>query len=299
MKKQLTKTAAAPMRLEHFLKSELGLTRRQVSQAKFRKDGICVNGCQRRVDTQLQAGDVVEVLLEEEETASGHLIPFAEELEILYEDEDLVAVNKPSGVVVHPSHGHYQDSLSNMLVYYFQQKNLPVKIRSIGRLDKDTSGIVVFAKNQAAAARLALQKEEGIFQKEYLALVEGVPKPMKGTVQVDLIRDTQSLMKMRTTQHGMRAVTHYQVLKTGPEADQSFSLVKLRLETGRTHQIRVHMASIGHSLLGDSLYGSDISRTFPIQRTALHAWRCTLRQPFTQELIGIEKGLPEDMEVLI
>ena len=132
--------------LYDFLSGNLGLTKREISQAKFRTDGVCVNGRRARVTAMLQAGDVVEVKLEEAETQSGHLVPYAGKPDILYEDEDILLVNKPAGVVVHPSHGHYSDSLANMLVQYFMEKGEQVKIRSVGRLDKETSGIVVLQK---------------------------------------------------------------------------------------------------------------------------------------------------------
>ena len=144
--------------------------------------GIRVNSNRARVTHELKAGDKVEVKLEEAHTGSSQLVPGKGIPDILYEDEDLLCVNKPAGLVVHPSHGHYADSLSNMLAFYFREKGVQARVRSVGRLDKDTSGIVVFALNQAAAGRLAKQKQQGAFEKEYLALVEGVPKMDEGII---------------------------------------------------------------------------------------------------------------------
>lgn len=275
--------------LSDFLHHDMGLTRRQVKQAKFRDGGICVNGVRVRITHRLEAGDMVEVILEEERTASAHLVPRKGKLDILYEDEDLLLVNKPAGLVVHPSHGHYADSLSNMLAFYFQEAGAHVKIRSVGRLDKDTSGIVVFAKNQAAAGRLAGQKQEGTFKKEYLALLEGVPKDDEGIITGKIGKMEGELMRMCVTPHGKTAYTRYQILETM----QDCVLVRLGLATGRTHQIRVHMAWMGHPLLGDSLYGG---RSEHIKRSALHASRVSLIQPFTGKEIQVRAELPDDMK---
>jgi 23S rRNA pseudouridine1911/1915/1917 synthase len=289
MEKRVQGIAKDSILLQQYLKSELGLTRRQISGAKFRAEGILVNGKQCRVSERIRPGDVVSVLLEDDSVCSEQLLPLKQELEVLYEDEDLLAVNKPAGMVVHPSHGHYQDTLSNAVSAYFAGKGEQVKIRSIGRLDKETSGIVLFAKNQAAAGRLALQKEQGSFRKRYLALTEGIPVPAQGTITTPITRDETTLMKMKTSDQGMRAVTHYQVLQSTAVA----SLISVTLETGRTHQIRVHMASIGHPLLGDNLYGHP---TAELTRAALHAESCRFLQPFTQQEITIRAPLPDDIK---
>ena len=287
MKKCVKAVCRAEQKLETFLKGELGLTKKQIRQAKFRPSGICVNGIQSRVTSLIKPGDCVSVLLEEEEKEYGQLVSGSIGLQILYEDEDLLAVNKPAGLVVHPSHGHYRDSLANAAACYFREQGMRVKIRPVGRLDKDTSGIVLFAKNQVAAARLAGQKASGEFYKEYLALVCGTPNLQKDTVCTDLEKDPESLMKMRVTEQGMHAVTHYEVLRIW----EDFSLVRVRPETGRTHQIRVHMASLGHPLLGDPLYVTDRR----MGRAALHAGYCRFLQPFTGEELCIRAELPEDM----
>ncbi|MGN0354182.1 MAG: RluA family pseudouridine synthase [Muricoprocola sp.] len=290
MKKQIESYVTEEMNLERFLCRELGMTKRQIRQAKYRESGICVNGVRSRVTTGLKPGDLVSVLLEENNQESSQLVSRDGRLRILYEDEDILAVDKPSGVVVHPSHGHYEDSLSNMVVGYFREKGISAVIRPVGRLDKDTSGIVLFAKNQVAASRLIQQKVSGDFSKEYLALVQGHPVPEKNTICTDLIKDPDSLMKMKVTEKGLQAVTHYEVL----EKFEGHSLVHVIIETGRTHQIRVHMASIGYPLLGDTLYGTDLS----MKRTALHAVACHFLQPFTKEKISLEAEIPEDMKNL-
>ena len=292
MQKQLQAKVKETCVLHNFLKTEWHLSKKQIRQAKFRSNGITVNGVQSRINTILQPEDVICITLEDTDCGSHHLLPYEYPLSILYEDEDLLAVNKPVGMVVHPSHGHYCDSLANAVTSYYHQKGVSVTVRSVGRLDKDTSGIVVFAKNQVAAARLATQRDNGQFQKEYLALVASVPVPTFSTIRANICKDDTSLSKMKTAEHGMQAVTHYQVI----QSFQEYSAVSLHLETGRTHQIRVHMSSIGHPLLGDSLYGG--SQKF-IQRTALHALRCRFDQPFSKKRIELEAPIPQDMETLM
>lgn len=295
---------ASGMTLEQYLKQNLHFTKAQIRSMKFRENGLQIDGERVRVNRVLQEGECLEIRLEAEETASNQLECASGDLEILYEDNDLIAVWKEAGLVLHPSHGHYQDTLSNRLHGYFQKKNESVMIRSIGRLDRDTAGIVVFAKNQVAAARLWQQKEEGVFVKEYLALCSGEfqdeasaerNQDMSSSVGAGL-NDRRwhtitshigpmpgELMKMCVTPEGKHAVTHYQVLKKQGE----HTLIRARIETGRTHQIRVHMASIGHPLVGDILYGStEDMEQGPMQLTA---WRTRLRQPFTNEWIELSK----------
>lgn len=293
MERILRKIADKEEKLEKFLRRTAGLTKREISRAKFRRDGIQVNGLSAKVNCCIMPGDVVEVKVENEEISSAHLIPSPGELEILYEDEDLLAVNKPAGMVVHPAHGHYEDSLANIVMYYFKKRGEQVRIRCIGRLDKDTSGIVLFAKNQTAAGRLGRQREQGDYVKEYLALTCGIPKEKEGRITVGIRKAQGKLNQMEPSGDGMCAVTNYQVIKEG----ENHALVRVTLETGRTHQIRVHMAWLGHPLLGDSVYGTGKYDTEKkLERAALHAWRITFSHPFTGVKICLEAPLPEDIQ---
>ena len=183
MKKYLTITVREQMQgmtVEKVLYDYLELTKKQVSRAKFRPDGICKNKVQCRVTEKVSMGDEICICLETDEIQSAQLVLAkiqGERLCILYEDEDILAVNKPAGVLTHPAGMHYSDSLANQVAAYFQERNLSVCIRPIGRLDKETSGIVLFAKNQVAAQRLQEQRETGVLEKQYLALVDGnLPK---------------------------------------------------------------------------------------------------------------------------
>lgn len=287
--------------VEHFLRTRSGLTRRQISRAKFTENGIQKNGRRCRVSESITPGDTLSVLLEEENESSSHLVsPPADmaPLDILYEDPALIAVNKPAGVPVHPSGGHYNDTLSNQIFAYCFAKGESICCRSVGRLDRETSGIVLFAKNRPAASILQRQRISGIFHKEYLAAVSGyLPADREGqihTISLPVGTDPDNPLKMRAadTPGHKSAVTHYCTLYSTPE----WSLVRLRLETGRTHQIRVHMTALGHPLLGDTLYGNNVSppESLSFTRTALHAWRTEFRHPFSGEVIKLEAPLPED-----
>lgn len=361
---------AAPAPVSHFLRTQAGLTKKQISQAKFRPSGVQKNGQQCRVTETAYPGDQITVCLETDDVDSLHLesssftissdshsFPLSTdsgsysdstasefagsdanshiyhspsttsqllpELEILYEDQDILAVNKPAGLVTHPSGSHYSDSLSNQVAAYFRSKDEPTKVRSIGRLDKETSGILLFARNQTAAARLQKQRENGISEKTYLAAVSGsMLEDTDGTfhaITTPLTPDPDNRLKMvispgSSLPGSKPAVTLYSVLKsTAPGSRISASLVMLRLKTGRTHQIRVHMASLGHPLLGDSMYHlSDTTNLF--SRAALHAWKLKFHPPFpagettsgilssipctenAKKEISLEAPLPEDFK---
>ena len=273
------------IRLELILKRRLGLSARQIRQLKFLSDGITVNGNRERIVYSVRSGDRIRVTFSEQNRNLQEL-PFLEKpLHILYEDEDLLVVDKKAGEVCHPAHGHYQDTLANQAAAYLAGHGAEkAPVRCIGRLDKDTSGTLLFAKNRLAAERLARQKEDGVFRKEYLALVNGLfsSSERSGEICLPIAPLPGSLMKMQVADNGKRALTRYEVLCS----DRHCSLVLCRIETGRTHQIRVHMAAIGHPLLGDPLYGNDtyVSST----RTALHAWRLYLKQPVTGEKLMME-----------
>ena len=212
-------------------------------------------------------------------------------------------------MVTHPSGGHYADSLSNQIAAYFRSKGEETRIRSIGRLDKETSGVLLFARNQVAAARLQKQREEGQLQKTYLAIARGNIDTGDNwyKISLPLAPDRENHLKMTVSPDGKlpgskTAVTYLKVLASCDE----YTVIKVRLETGRTHQIRVHMASIGHPLLGDSLYDMPIpeeaaeekeKKTKQFRRAALHAWKIRFIHPFTGEKMMFETPLPEDFAV--
>lgn len=280
----------AGMTVEQVLKRKLGMTKREISQIKFRPGGLRIAGRQVRVTHVLTEGEILEMLLEEAERGSRHLKASEGKLQILYEDEELVAVNKPAGLVVHPSHGHYEDSLANQLVGHYRRNGQEVTVRSIGRLDKDTSGVLLFGKYAQAAARLCRQREEHVYQRWYLALAAGRFRKNRGKLTGRIGPKTGDLMRMAVTAEGKPAVTHYQVLSQ----ESGYALLACRLETGRTHQIRVHMAYAGHPLLGDLLYGDGRGAS----KLMLHAWKVKCRQPLTGEELEICAPVPREMEDL-
>ena len=276
------------VRLRNFLKSGLGLSKNEIRRAKFRERGICVNGVRRKVDVILECGDFVEVLIETGEESSVGLCSSGEGVLVLYEDSDVIVVDKPSGLSVHPAGKGDGDTLANRLAAYLRGKGEDSVIRIVGRLDKDTSGVVLAAKNRGAAMRLGRQRQTGELQKRYLALVEGELEAEKGKVDLALGVDPGERTRMRVDPTGKDAVTHYEVL----EKRDGYALVGLWLETGRMHQIRVHMAALGCPLLGDVLYGR--GATAEMERAALHAWGLRFLGPFTGEEILVEAPVPED-----
>ncbi len=265
------------------LKSKIRVTGHEISSAKFTQDGITLDGKRVTIKDHGLPGQVLQVILEDE-GADQEKVPAAPgPLNIVYEDEDLIILDKPAGVCVHPSHGHWFDTLGNFLADYYEKQGLDVTCRVIGRLDKDTSGLVVYAKNKPAAARLTAQHKTGIFKRTYLAKVEGRPEEEAGTINLPMGPIPGVLMKQQIRVDGKEAITHYEVVSYDAKLDQS--LVKVQIDTGRTHQIRLHMATIGHPLVGDPLYGSGKTGK---EGAKLYSRKVELVQPFTGEAICVE-----------
>ncbi len=292
------------------LKHCMGLTSHEISHAKFTPGGITVLRDGNRigqyehvtVNDRVSPGDTVKILFSDEvEKDEKKILAVKGDLRILYEDEDVVVINKPAGVVSHPSHGHYRDSLANYLAAYYEASGKSGKLRTVGRLDKDTSGVILFAKNAPAASRLFRQKETGLFRKTYLAVVNNPPEeneknkwnvidspigPVPGTLMRQQIIDSPE---------GKNALTRYICC----EKHDGISVIKAEIDTGRTHQIRVHMVSIGHPLIGDKMYGDTSGGPADANRALLHAWKMTFKQPFGTEVVSIKAPIPEDMRKYI
>lgn len=213
-------------------------------------------------------------------------------LNIVYEDEWMLVINKPACCPIHPSRFHFEDSLSNGIKYYFDSINLNKKIRPVNRLDLHTSGLVIFAKCEYIQEQFSIQMTNNLFKKEYLCLVDGLFKERSGTIDLPISRKKGSIIERTINENGKKSITHYEVLK---EFD-NYSLVHCKLETGRTHQIRVHMQAIGHPILGDTLYGkySDL-----INRQALHSYKIQCIHPVTGKELKFVADLPSDMKQLI
>lgn len=275
------------------------LVAHDVARAKYETpDGITVDGEVVWVNRRLHEGNILRVVITDH--APDSIIPSEGRLDIVYEDEDLICINKPSGIVVHPSHGHYADSLANYLAYYFNEKGEPHEIRTVGRLDKDTSGLLLFGKSRSAVGLMDAQAAEGTRTKVYLALCEGEFAESEGYVDTPIMRAFDGNIKRVAKDGGDTAFTSYKV-----EAQyEGFALVRLSLMTGRTHQIRVHMIHIGHPLLGDPLYGNGpfthpCSPGIKISRTALHASALAFNQPFAGNRIELSADLPSDMAAFV
>lgn len=249
---------------------EFGLSTRLLNKLiKNRLIFLNENFCNTK--SLLSIGDVVTVKLNLEEDNSN-VVPKKIDLDIVYEDEWMLIINKSAGIAIHPSILHYYDSLSNGVRFYFDSIGLKKKIRPANRLDFNTSGLVVFAKCEYIQQCLSKEMLNGTFKKEYICLAEGIFDKKSDTIDLPIARKENSIIERCVSKNGQRSITHYEVLK---EFD-NFSLVKCILETGRTHQIRVHMSYIGHPLLGDTLYGhpSDL-----VNRQALHCYKLIFVHP--------------------
>ena len=283
------------------MENRLSMSGREITRCKQFEDGVCVlrsgNDIYKPVlvKENLRAGDVLRVRIYEANESAEEVLPWDHPIDIIYEDEDLIVLNKPGDMVAHPSYAHYTDSLSNALMGYYKRSGQIHVIRPIGRLDRETAGLILFAKNRYSASRLSDQSGNMSRHKEYLALVDGHLESKQGTIDAPIERDATSRMIRLVSDKGKEAVTHYSVKKEFTD----YSLIKLRLDTGRTHQIRVHMSYIGHPLLGDSLYGKDISDNHGMERAALLASHLEFVHPVTGKRLSFDAGLPEDMRRLI
>ena len=233
-------------------------------------------------------GDIIKVDLNYEEE-NDNIVPTKMELNILYEDDGLLILNKPAGIAVHPSILHFKDSLSNGVRFYFDSIGLKKKIRPVNRLDLDTSGIIIFAKNEYIQECLIKQMNSHILKKEYIAIVSGILKEKTGTINLPISRKDGSIIERCISENGQTAITDYSVINEL----NNMSVIKFVLQTGRTHQIRVHFSAIGHPLIGDSLYGS---KSDLINRQALHSYHISFIHPISNKVIDIYCELPEDMK---
>lgn len=265
--------------IRDYLRS-FGVSSSLLTRLKKTENGITVNGNFARAIDRLSPGDILEISIE----SRGKMPePSGERLEILYEDEDILAVNKPAFMPVHESRNHRGDALSNAVAGYMTEETA---FRAVYRLDRDTSGIVLIAKNELAAAKLA-----GKIKKDYYAVACGEIKTA-GVIDAPIARLDKSIIKRCVCESGERAVTHYEPVCTC----EKYTLLKINLETGRTHQIRVHFSDMGYPLLGDTLYGEESSL---IGRQALHCKTVYFRHPVTGKEISVSSDFPQDIKNVI
>ena len=226
---------------------------------------------------------------------NSNIVPTKMNLNIIYEDEAFIVLNKPAGIAVHPSFSHFDNTLSNGVKFYFESIGLKRKIRPVNRLDLNTSGLIVFSKNEYIQECLIQQMNSHIFKKDYLAIVVGHFDEPQGTINLPIARKENSIIERCISENGQEAITDYKVLKEFKIGSNCFSVVECSLKTGRTHQIRVHMSAIGHPLLGDTLYGLP---SYLINRQALHSYKISYIHPITNKTLELTCELPNDMKNL-
>ena len=270
--------------VERVLRRVLRLSPTRIKRAKFRPDGILLDGQRAFTNQIVRTGQTITVNLQELE--ENCLLSTPGPVEVVWEDAWLLAVNKPAGLAVHPGPGHYADTLGNRLSWLFEQRGEPFVFRPVNRLDKGTSGLMLVAKSAEAHERLQALLHTPEFIREYAALTTRVPQPPSGVVDAPIGKVPGELNKYYVTQNGKRAVTDYEVVARRGET----ALLRLELLTGRTHQIRVHMAHLGCPLLGDRLYGGKEG----LDRPALHARRIRLHHPFTGAWLVLTAPMPGD-----
>lgn len=271
-------------RLSDFLRGQ-GLTGGLIRTVKYQPGGITADGCAAHTDLRLRVGQRIEVALPPEPPTGVPAEPLP--LDILYEDDFAVVLNKPAGILVHPSAPGSRGTLAGGWRYLMEQRGTPCPFRPVNRIDKNTSGLVLAAKNSFAAPLLAAQ-----FQKVYRALVQGILPPGEGSITLPILRAEGSIICRRTGSEGKPSRTDYRVLASGG----GHTMVRAVPVTGRTHQIRVHFAALGHPLAGDDLYGG--SRAL-IGRQALHAEEITFRSPFAPQPVRVRAPLPADFAALL
>lgn len=290
---ELTVTSElAGVKVDTLLKKRLGLSGTVVRRIKWLEDGILVDGVRVHTDFRPAAEQVLSVRLSDPRRNSG-IVPAPGPLDIVYEDEDVIVLNKAPGVSVHPGPGHFDDTLGNFLVEYYEKTEQEADFHPVHRLDRGTSGLIAAAKHPHAQEALKNQLHTERFKRVYLAVCQGVPDPPTGAVDAPLGPKPGSLMEQMVRPDGKRARTHYETL----EARNGRALLRLELDTGRTHQIRVHMAHIGCPLTGDFLYGTEDRALIP--RPALHSAELSFRHPLTGKALEFQSPLPEDMARLL
>ena len=276
--------------VKEVLKAEFSMSDRLLLKLK-KLDKIYLNGKVTSVNHPIVENDLIECHLDYDEDNSN-IVPTKISINIIYEDEAYLVVNKPAGIPVHPSTDHYTDSLANGVIFYFNQIGLKKKIRPVNRLDKDTSGIVIFAKNEYIQECLIKQMKNKQFIKKYIAIVNGNLDNLEGIINAPIARKENSIIERCVSETGDTAITHYKVLKR----NDNFDVIECILETGRTHQIRVHFAYLGHSLLSETLYG--VSSPL-INRQALHAYEVEFIHPITKQKVKYIADIPDDFKNIL
>lgn len=297
MIREFTVEQGLEMRIDRYLSEQCGDLSRSYLQKLVKDGGVCVDGKTVKSNYKVSAGE--QVTLEVPEAVEPEIVPEEMELDILYEDSDIILINKPKGMVVHPAAGHYSGTLVNGLMHHCRADlsgiNGVMRPGIVHRIDMDTTGVLIVCKNDMAHNAIAEQLKDHSITRRYYAVVHGNIKEDEGTVNAPIGRHPVDRKKMSINEkNGREAVTHYHVL----ERFGQFTYVECQLETGRTHQIRVHMASIGHPLLGDAVYGP-AKCPYKLQGQTLHAGVLGIIHPRTGEYMEFSAPLPEYFEELL
>ena len=288
--------------VKYILKNRLELSERLIKKLKMNGKVFC-NGIPVYVNAIVKPLDSVLVSIDFDEPCD-HILSEDIKLDILFEDDSLIVINKNPFIVVHPTFNHPSGTIANGIIHYYKEKGLLRKIRPVSRLDRDTSGIIIFAKNEYVQEALIRQMHDNTFKKEYFGIVHGLVEKASGTINLPIDRKPDSIMLRHICESGSAAVTHFEVVRFLNQA----TFLKFILETGRTHQIRVHCQAIQHPLIGDTLYpylseNFDSNLLNPLQtlinRQALHSYRVNFLHPLTKEPMELIAPMPQDMELLI
>ena len=281
--------------IKEILIDQLGFSKRAITSLKSRPDGILVNGQHATVRYVIKSFDVLELNIDDKSSNNEKLVPLSVLPDIIYEDDFIVVANKPPFMPTHQSQGHFSDTLANSLAFYYQQQSKAFVFRSINRLDRNTSGVVLVAKDRLSASKLSAQMKNGGISKSYIAILDGELQDTEGTIVTYIKRKEKSIILRQVcenTDNGKIAITQYKVLAKS----NGLSLVEATPVTGRTHQLRVHFSHIGAQILGDDLYGHASDK---IARHALHAHKLSFTHFSTNEDIEITAPLPSDMATII
>ena len=271
--------------LGQVLREKLGFSSRLLSKLKQSKT-VFINEQHSKYHETVKEGNQIKIIMEEE---PSHFIPQNIGLEIVYEDVDLILINKQPGIVTHPTKSHPDNTIANAITWYLTNKGTDCKIRFVNRLDMDTSGLLIVAKNPYSHHILSKQMQQDKIEKKYIAFVWGVVKDNSGKIEAPIYMPSGDSIKRVVDEKGRQAFTEFKVLKRYKNA----TMLEINLITGRTHQIRVHMSHLGHPLIGDSLYGTDNSHL--IDRQALHASYLSFLQPRYRNTVKVRADLPNDL----